>query len=305
MTGLIGNTPLIELHRLAAAHGAKAHIVAKLESFNPGGSAKDRAALGMIEAAERQGVLKPGGTIVEPTSGNTGVGLAAVAATRGYRAIFTMPETMSAERRRLLAALGAEIVLTPGAEGMKGAIAEAERICADTPGAIILGQFENPANPAAHRSTTGPEIWRDTDGEIDILIASVGTGGTVSGTGSFLKSKNSAIRVVAVEPTESPVLEGGEAGPHRIQGIGAGFIPANYDAAVVDEVMAVSSDEAFAVARELPRLEGILAGISSGAALAAALRMASLDENAGKTIVVILPDTGERYLSTDLFATNA
>lgn len=295
---LIGNTPMLTLSRHAAAKYLATPVTAKLERANPGGSAKDRIALFMINAAEKEGRLKPGGTIIEPTSGNTGVGLAVIGASRGYKVILTMPDTMSIERRKLLALLGAEIILTPGKEGMNGAIAEAKRICAATPGAIIAGQFENPANPLAHYSTTGPEIWRDTDGKVDIFVAGVGTGGTVSGVGRYLKEKNPEVRIVAVEPAESPVLEGGCAGAHGIQGIGAGFIPATYDASVVDEVVAVKSADAVAATKEIARTEGLLVGISSGAALAAATELASRPENKGKVIVALLPDTGERYLST-------
>ncbi|MDE5688726.1 MAG: cysteine synthase A [Paramuribaculum sp.] len=295
---LIGNTPLLILNRHAAAKGLTTPIVAKLERTNPGGSAKDRIALYMIDDAEKSGKLKPGGTIVEPTSGNTGVGLAVIGASRGYKVILTMPETMSIERRKLLALLGAEIVLTPGKEGMNGAIAEAKRICAATPGAIMAGQFENPANPLAHYSATGPEIWRDTDGKVDIFVAGVGTGGTISGVGRYLKEKNPAVRIVAVEPAESPVLEGGAAGAHGIQGIGAGFVPGTYDASVVDEVVAAKSADAVAATKEIARTEGLLVGISSGAALAAATELALRPENKGKVIVALLPDTGERYLST-------
>lgn len=295
---LIGNTPLLTLSRHAAAKGLATPVTAKLERANPGGSAKDRIALFMINAAEKEGRLKPGGTIIEPTSGNTGVGLAVIGASRGYKVILTMPDTMSVERRKLLALLGAEIILTPGKEGMNGAIAEAKRICAATPGAIIAGQFENTANPLAHYSTTGPEIWRDTDGKVDIFVAGVGTGGTVSGVGRYLKEKNPEVRIIAVEPAESPVLEGGCAGAHGIQGIGAGFIPATYDASVVNEVIAVKSADAVAATKEIARTEGLLVGISSGAALAAATELASRPENKGKVIVALLPDTGERYLST-------
>lgn len=294
---LIGTTPLLTLNRHAATHGLTVPIVAKLERANPGGSAKDRVALYMINDAEKSGKLKPGGTIVEPTSGNTGVGLAVIGASRGYKVILTMPETMSIERRKLLALLGAEIILTPGKEGMNGAIAEAKRICTATPGAIMAGQFENPANPLAHYSTTGPEIWRDTDGKIDIFVAGVGTGGTISGVGRYLKEKNPAVRIVAVEPSESPVLEGGAAGAHGIQGIGAGFVPDTYDASVVDEVVAVKSTDAVAATKEIASTEGLLVGISSGAALAAATKLARHPDNKGKVIVALLPDTGERYLS--------
>ncbi len=301
LTDLIGKTPLLELNAYGQHHGLDATILAKLECFNPGGSVKDRVAYAMIDDAERHGRLNPGGTIIEPTSGNTGIGLALVSAVKGYKLILTMPETMSVERRKLLHALGAEIVLTPGERGMKGAIAEAERLQKTCKGSVILGQFENPANPAAHVATTGPEIWQDTDGEIDIFVSAAGTGGTVSGTGHYLKSKNPSIRIVAVEPEESAVLSGGTPGPHRIQGIGAGFIPKTYNSHVVDEIIKVSSDNAYAATRELAKTEGLLAGISSGAALYAATELARRPENNGKRIAVIFPDTGERYLSTDLF----
>lgn len=302
LTDLVGNTPLLELSNYSKQKGLKARIVAKLEYFNPAGSVKDRIALAMIEDAEGKGLLKPGATIIEPTSGNTGVGLAFVAASKGYHLILTMPDTMSIERRNLLKALGAELVLTPGADGMKGAIARAEELKAATPGSIILQQFENPANPAVHERTTGEEIWRDTDGNLDIFVAGVGTGGTVSGTGSALKKHNPNVKVVAVEPADSPVLSGGKPGPHKIQGIGAGFVPKNYNSAVVDEVLQVSNDDAIRAGRELAKYEGLLVGISSGAAVSAAVRLASLPENEGKTIVALLPDTGERYLSTLLYA---
>lgn len=292
----------MELSGFGASKKTGARLIAKLEYFNPAGSVKDRIALAMIEDAERHGILKPGGTIIEPTSGNTGVGLAFVSAAKGYKLVLTMPDTMSAERRNLLKALGARLVLTPGAEGMKGAIAEAERLKGETPGSVILQQFENPANPAVHRRTTAEEIWRDTDGRVDIFVAGVGTGGTVSGTGSRLKELNPAVQIVAVEPSDSPVLSGGKAGPHKIQGIGAGFVPKTYDASVVDRVMTVSGDDAMRTSRELARTEGLLVGISSGAAVHAATQMAAMPENAGKNIVVLLPDTGERYLSTQLFA---
>lgn len=301
---LIGKTPLIELTRLEDNLGLKSRVLAKLESKNPGGSAKDRIALSMIEAAERDGRLRPhqGYTIIEPTSGNTGVGLSMIAAARGYRAVIVMPETMSEERRRLMRAYGAELVLTPGAEGMAGAIRRAEELAATTPKSIIAGQFENPANPAAHYATTGPEIWADTVGEVDVLVAGVGTGGTITGVGRYLKEKKPDVRVIAVEPDTSPVLEGGDAGPHKIQGIGAGFVPEALDTSVYDEVIPVAAEDAFATGRALGRTEGILAGISSGAALWAALEVARRPEMAGKTIVVVLVDTGERYLSTELFA---
>ncbi|MDE6497828.1 MAG: cysteine synthase A [Muribaculaceae bacterium] len=301
VASLIGNTPLIEVKNIESAEHLDARVLVKAECFNPGGSVKDRAALSMIEDAERSGLLKPGGTIIEPTSGNTGIGLAWLAAVKGYRLILTMPETMSIERRNLLGAMGATIVLTPGSEGMKGAIRRAEEIKAETPGAIIMGQFENPANPAAHRRSTGEEIWRDTDGRVDIFVAGVGTGGTVSGVAEALKAHNPAIEIVAVEPEASAVLEGRPAGPHKIQGIGAGFVPENYHADLVDRVVAVSDDDAMRGARLLARREGLLTGFSSGAALWAAVELARKPENAGKTIVALLPDTGERYLSTPLF----
>lgn len=301
IASLIGNTPLISLDRLAKKQNLKGRIWAKVESFNPGGSVKDRIALAMIEAAERDGLLESGSTIVEPTSGNTGVGIAMVAASRGYRCIIVMPDTMTVERRRLIAAYGAELVLTPGAEGMKGAIVRAEAIRQATAKGITLSQFDNPANPAIHLAHTASEIWEQTAGEVDVLVAGVGTGGTVSGTGRGLKARKSSIEVVAVEPEESPVLSGGTPSPHKIQGIGAGFIPKNYDASVVDRILPISSPEAMATAQLLARTEGIVAGISSGAALAAALQLATIDAYAGKNIVVILPDTGDRYLSTPLF----
>lgn len=299
---LVGNTPLMELGRFSCEKGLSSPLVAKLEYFNPAGSVKDRVALSLVEDAERRGVLGQGGTIIEPTSGNTGIGLAMVATVRGYRLILTMPETMSVERRKLLKALGAEIVLTPGAEGMPGAIAEAERLKESISGAVILQQFENPANVEAHRRTTAQEIWRDADGKIDIFVACVGTGGTVTGIGGVLKEKNPSVRIVAVEPASSPVLSGGKPGAHKIQGIGAGFVPKIYDSSVVDEVVAVEDADAFQASRDLARTEGVLVGISSGAALHAAAEMALRPENAGKRVVVLLPDTGERYLSTDLFA---
>ena len=301
LTDLIGGTPLLGLNRFAAEKGLTRPITAKLEYFNPGGSAKDRIALAMIMQAEDDGRLKPGATIIEPTSGNTGVGLALVAAVRGYRLILTMPETMSIERRKLVGAYGAKVVLTPAAEGMAGAIKEAERLRDSIDGALILQQFENKANPAAHFAATGPEIWNDTEGHVDVFVAGVGTGGTISGVGRYLKSKNPAIRIVAVEPASSPVLSGGKAGPHTIQGIGAGFVPAVYDSSVVDEVMTVTNDDAMSTARLLARSEGLLTGISSGAAAWAAAELARREELHDKTIVTLLPDTGERYLSTGVF----
>ena len=295
---LIGHTPMLSLTRFAAAEGLSCRLLAKLESQNPGGSAKDRVALAMVEDAERRGLLSPGATIVEPTSGNTGIGLCAVAAARGYRAVIVMPDSMSIERQRLMRAYGAEVILTPGALGMKGAIARAEEITAATPGAFLPSQFENPENPNIHYRTTGPEILADTDGEIDVLVAGVGTGGTVTGIGRYLKEHLSAIRVVGVEPSGSPVLSGGEPGPHGLQGIGAGFVPKTLDRSVLDEVMTVTEAEAEAAAHRLAATEGILCGISGGAALAAAARLAHRPENEGKTVVLILPDTGERYLSS-------
>lgn len=301
ITELIGHTPLLELSNYNRNKRLKARLIGKLEYFNPAGSVKDRVALAMIEDAERSGRLRPGATLIEPTSGNTGVGLALVSAVKGYTLILTMPETMSEERRKLLQAYGARLVLTPGAEGMSGAIAKAEELRDSIPGAVILQQFENPANPAAHIHSTAEEIWQDTDGQVDIFVACVGTGGTISGTGKGLKARRPDIRVVAVEPAESPVLSGGKAGPHKIQGLGAGFIPGTYDSGVVDQIMTVPGDEAIRTARELAREEGILVGISSGAAVYAATALATLPENEGKNIVVLLPDTGERYLSTELF----
>ena len=298
ITELIGRTPLVEVSGL---EGQKARIAVKVESFNPGGSVKDRIALSMIEDAEARGVLAPGATIIEPTSGNTGVGLAWIGRVKGYRVILTMPETMSRERRSLLKAYGAELVLTPGTEGMKGAIRKAEELRAATPGAIILGQFVNPANPVAHEKYTGEEIWNDTEGQVDIFIAGAGTGGTVSGTGRALKRHKPEVRIIAVEPAGSPVLTEGHAGPHKIQGIGAGFVPDTLDRSVVDEVLTVADEAAFEGMRLLSRREGILAGISSGAAFSAALEVARREENAGKLVVALLPDTGERYLSTGLF----
>ena len=302
LTELIGKTPLLELSNYEKKNGLKAKIVAKLEYFNPGGSVKDRIALAMIDDAEQRGVLKAGSVIIEPTSGNTGIGLASVAAARGYRIILTMPETMSVERHVLMKAYGAEIVLTEGAKGMKGAIAKANELAAEIPNSFIPGQFDNPANPAIHKATTGPEIWDDTDGKVDIFVAGAGTGGTVTGVGEYLKSKNPNVKVVVVEPADSPVLSEGRPGPHKIQGIGAGFVPAVLNTSVYDEIIPVKNEDAFAVAREIGREEGLLVGISSGAAAWAATELAKRPENAGKTIVVILPDTGERYLSTALFA---
>lgn len=302
LTDLVGNTPLLELNNYSKNKGLRAHVIVKLEYFNPAGSVKDRVALAMIEDAETKGLLKPGATIIEPTSGNTGVGLAFVAAAKGYKLVLTMPDTMSMERRNLLKALGAELVLTPGADGMKGAIARAEELQASTPGSLILQQFDNQANPAVHERATGQEIWQDTDGKVDIFVAGVGTGGTVSGVGTALKKHNPKIQVVAVEPEDSPVLSGGKPGSHKIQGIGAGFIPKNYNSAVVDGILQVSNDDAIRTGRELAKYEGLLVGISSGAAVSAATQLAQLPENEGKNIVVLLPDTGERYLSTLLYA---
>ena len=299
---IIGNTPLMQLHHYQEKENIKdAVILAKLEYLNPAGSVKDRAALYMIEDAEKNGKLKPGATIIEPTSGNTGIGLAVVTAAKGYRAILTLPETMSVERRTLLRAYGAELVLTDGAKGMSGAIAKAEELAAEIPGAMILGQFDNPANAQAHRETTGPEIWEQTGGKVDIFVAGVGTGGTITGIGEYLKSKNPAVKVVAVEPADSPVLSGGVAGPHGLQGIGAGFVPSLLNTSVYDEVITVSSENAFAQGRMLARTEGVLVGISSGAALWAAAMLAKKPENKGKNIVVLLPDSGDRYLSTPMF----
>ena len=299
---LSGHTPLLELKGIEKELGLKARILAKLEYFNPAGSVKDRIAKAMIDEAEARGLLVPGSVIIEPTSGNTGIGLAAVAAARGYRIIIVMPETMSVERRQLMRAYGAELVLTEGAKGMKGAIAKAEELAREIPHSFIPGQFVNPANPAAHRATTGPEIWEDTDGQVDIFVAGVGTGGTITGVGEYLKGEKPEIRVVAVEPKDSPVLSEGKAGPHKIQGIGAGFVPQVLNTGVYDEIIPVSNEDAFATGRLIGRREGVLVGISSGAATFAAIELARREENAGKTIVVLLPDTGDRYLSTPLFA---
>ena len=298
MEQLIGNTPLLQLSRL---NTTKARVLAKLECFNPAGSAKDRVALAMLADAEKSGRLQPGGTVIEPTSGNTGIGLAAVAAARGYQAIILMPDTMSVERRLLMEGYGAQVILTPGVLGMSGAIAKAEELAAQIPGSIIAGQFDNPANAKAHYLTTGPEIWKDTEGHVDIFVAGVGTGGTITGTGRYLKEQNPAVKVVAVEPASSPLLSQGRAGAHGLQGIGANFVPQVLDTQIYDEIITVTEAEAYAAARELGRKEGVLVGISSGAALHAALTLANKEENAGKTIVVLLPDTGERYLSTELF----
>lgn len=299
---LVGHTPLLELKRVEEAHGVSARILGKLEYFNPAGSIKDRIAKAMIDDAEAAGILKPGATIIEPTSGNTGIGLASIAAARGYQLILTMPETMSVERRNLIKAYGAKIVLTDGAKGMTGAIEKANELAAEIEGSFIPGQFINPANPAIHKATTGPEIWQDTDGTVDILVAGVGTGGTLTGIGQYLKEQNPEVRLVAVEPSDSPVLSEGRAGSHKIQGIGAGFVPEVLDTTLYDEVITVESDDAFAIGREIGREEGVLVGISSGAAVWAALELAKRPENEGKTIVAILPDTGERYLSTPMFA---
>lgn len=301
LTELIGKTPLLELSKVEEKNGLKAKVLAKLEYFNPAGSVKDRIAKAMIDDAEEKGLLKEGSVIIEPTSGNTGIGLASVAAARGYKTIIVMPETMSIERRKLMKGYGAELVLTDGAKGMKGAIAKAKELAETTPNAYIPGQFENPANPEIHRKTTGPEIWADTDGQVDFFVAGVGTGGTISGTGEYLKSQNPALKVVAVEPATSPVLSKGVAGPHKIQGIGAGFVPDTLDTKVYDEIITVENDDAFDTAKAVAHTEGLLVGISSGAALWAALQLAKRPENAGKTIAVLLPDTGERYLSTPLF----
>ena len=299
---LIGKTPLLELTHIEKQENLQARLLAKLEYFNPAGSVKDRVAKAMIDDAEAKGLLKPGSVIIEPTSGNTGIGLASVAAARGYRIIIVMPETMSVERRQLMKAYGAELVLSDGAQGMKGAIAKAEELAAVTPGAFIPGQFVNPANPAAHKATTGPEIWQDTDGKVDIFVAGVGTGGTITGTGEYLKSQNPQVKVVAVEPASSPVLSKGTAGPHKIQGIGAGFVPEVLDTKIYDEVIAVENDDAFVAGKQVGKAEGVLVGISSGAAVWAGIQLAKRPENQGKTIVVLLPDTGDRYLSTPLFA---
>lgn len=301
LTDLVGNTPLLEAQKFGAMHGLQATLLLKLEYFNPLGSVKDRAALAMVEDAEAQGKLEPGATIIESTSGNTGVGLAFVAVSKGYRLVLTMPDTMSTERRKLLQALGATLVLTPGAAGMSGAIKKAEELQAQTPGSIIPQQFSNPANPAIHRRTTGEEIWRDTNGKVSIFVAGVGTGGTISGVGEALKAHNPDVKIVAVEPADSPVLSGGQAGTHKIQGIGAGFVPANYNPQVVDLVIGVSNDDAIRTSRELAQTEGLLVGISSGAAAFAAAQLARMPEHAGNTIVALMPDTGERYLSTLLY----
>ncbi|MEA4934351.1 MAG: cysteine synthase A [Lawsonibacter sp.] len=298
---LIGNTPLLRLDRYGNDHHLPSTVLAKLEFLNPAGSVKDRVGQFLIQDAEQRGILKPGSTIIEPTSGNTGIGLACVAAVRGYKVILTMPDTMSAERRAMLAAYGAQLVLTPGAQGMQGAVEEAKALAASIPGSFLPGQFDNPANPEAHYRTTGPEIWRDTDGQVDLFVACVGTGGTLSGTGRYLKEQNPAIQVVAVEPDASPLLSGGQAGPHQIQGIGANFIPTVLDRSIYDQVIRVKDEDAFQAGRELVRTEGVLAGISSGAALWAASRLAEMPENRGKTIVVLLPDSGDRYFSSPMF----
>ncbi len=302
LTDLIGNTPLLELSKFSAKKGLQTPIIAKVEFFNPGGSVKDRIALAMIEDAEQKGILKPGATIIEPTSGNTGVGLALVSAVRGYHLILTMPETMSVERRNLVKAYGAEVRLTSGKDGMAGAIRAAEELRDSIPGSVILQQFENPANPAKHYATTGVEVWNDTDGQVDVFVAGVGTGGTISGVGKYLKEKNPNVKIVAVEPASSAVLNGQPSGPHKIQGIGAGFVPKTYDAKVIDEVLDVENDDAIRTGREIAQQEGLLVGISAGAALYAAIQVAKRPENAGKKIVALLPDTGERYLSTVLYA---
>lgn len=305
VTELIGRTPLLKVNNYAKDQGiTEATLLVKLEYFNPAGSVKDRIALSMIEDAEKKGILKPGATIIEPTSGNTGIGLASVATAKGYHTLLTLPETMSVERRNLLKAYGAELVLTEGAKGMKGAIAKAEELQKEIPGSVILGQFDNAANPAAHAAATGPEIWEDTDGKVDIFVSGVGTGGTVTGVGTFLKSKNPAIRIVAVEPADSPVLSGGQPGPHKLQGIGAGFVPSVLNTQIYDEVITVTTEQAFSTGRLIAHKEGILVGITSGAALYAAAQLAKRPENAGKTIVALLPDSGDRYLSTPLFTEN-
>lgn len=298
---LVGNTPLVELKKLEQKHRLKARLLAKLEYLNPAGSVKDRIGKAMIEDAEASGKLKPGATIIEPTSGNTGIGLAMAAAVKGYRMILTMPETMSVERRNILKAYGAELVLTEGAKGMTGAIEKAEELAKEIPGSFVPGQFDNPANAKMHRETTGPEIWRDTDGQVDVFVAGVGTGGTITGTGEYLKQQNPQVKVVAVEPSDSPVLSGGKSGPHKIQGIGAGFVPKVLNTEIYDAIMPIQSEDAFAASKELTKTEGILTGISSGAALHAAIELAKKEENAGKTIVVLLPDSGDRYYSTPLF----
>ena len=302
LTELIGNTPLLELTKFSASKGLQNPVIAKVEYFNPGGSVKDRIALSMIEDAEKKGLLKPGATIIEPTSGNTGVGLALVSAVKGYHLILTMPETMSVERRNLVKAYGAQVKLTSGKDGMPGAIKAAQELRDSIPGSVILQQFENEANPERHYKTTGPEIWQATDGKVDIFVAGVGTGGTISGVGKYLKEQNPNVKVIAVEPLSSPVLNGGQSGPHKIQGIGAGFVPATYNAAIIDEVIDVDNDDAIRTGRELAREDGLLVGISSGAAAFAASQVAARPENAGKKVVVLLPDTGERYLSTVLYA---
>lgn len=302
ITDLIGKTPLVELGKFSASKGLDTPVIAKVEFFNPGGSVKDRVALAMIEDAEKKGILKPGATIIEPTSGNTGVGLALVSTVKGYHLILTMPETMSIERRNLVKAYGAEVRLTSGKDGMTGAIKAAEELRDSIPGAVILGQFINPANPAKHYATTGPEIWEDTDGKVDIFVAGVGTGGTVTGIGTYLKSKNPGVKIVAVEPADSPVLSGGQPGPHKLQGIGAGFVPSVLNTGIYDEIFTVTTDQAFTTGRLIAHKEGILVGITSGAALYAAAQIAKRPENAGKTVVALLPDSGDRYLSTPMFA---